>query len=260
MAWKTDNGQPVFEAGNPVWVEDDKELPVDYSATIKKISELNEESKQHRLKAKELSEKIAKYEGIDPEKARQAMETVQNLDAKKLVDANQIDVLKKQWAEESAKTIQKYEQEKAMLAEGLQKERKARESLVKRQMFSNSKTSGFLNRVNLTPDVAFALWGDRFKVENDTLIPMIDSETPLPSSDPLKNHASFEEGIEKFFNQYEYKDNYLKQPPGGSGSGGNATSGRGVFTITRADAHNPAKYRAVSEAAAKAGATVQLID
>ncbi|HEJ1731248.1 TPA: hypothetical protein SL290_006240, partial [Pseudomonas aeruginosa] len=82
--------------GKPVYVEDDgKEIAFDAVGTRATITRLNGEAKQHRERA-EKAEKIAKdFEGIeDPAAARKALETVANLDAKKLVDAGEIEKVK----------------------------------------------------------------------------------------------------------------------------------------------------------------------
>lgn len=82
--------------GKPVYVEDDgKEIAFDAVGTRAAITRLNGEAKQHRERA-EKAEKIAKdFEGIeDPAAARKALETVANLDAKKLVDAGEIEKVK----------------------------------------------------------------------------------------------------------------------------------------------------------------------
>ena len=262
MTWKMENDQIVLEDGNPVWIaEDNKEIAFDFNQTSKRIAELNEEAKNHRLKAKEYADKLATYTdaGIDIEKAKKAIETVQNLDDKKLVDAKQVDVLKSQWAADMEKTRQQWAEKEKRLSEALEKEMRDRQEQIKRQHFSDSAQNGYLKNTVLTPDVAYKIWGDKFKVENDNIIPMLNETTPLPSSDPLKPHANFNEALERMFENYEYKNNYLKSPAPGSGSSGNAAGGKSAITLSRADALDPMKYRAAKEQAEKTGQSVKIV-
>jgi len=80
-----ENGNAVLQDGKPVYVYDDnKEIPFDAPAAMAKISSLNAEAKDHRLRAKDLAEQLKGFEGIaDPSEALKAMETVKNFDAKK---------------------------------------------------------------------------------------------------------------------------------------------------------------------------------
>jgi len=91
-----DAGAVVLADGKPIYIHDDgKELPFDAAATISTISRLNGEAKGHR-EAKERAESALKaFEGLDdPVAARKAVEIVANLDAKKLVDAGEIEKVK----------------------------------------------------------------------------------------------------------------------------------------------------------------------
>jgi len=260
MAWKMENNQVVLKDGNPVWIaEDNKEIAFDFNQTSKRIAELNEEAKNHRLKAKEYADRLATYADLDIEKAKKAMETVQNLDDKKLVDAKQIDVLKSQWAADMEKTRQQWADEKKRLSEALEKEMRDRQEQIKRQHFTDSAQNGFLKNTVLTPDVAYKIWGDKFKVENNQIIPMLNETTPLPSSDPLKPHADFNEAVGRMFENYEYKANYLKSPAPGSGSHGNTGGSAGVITLSLSDARDPAKFQAAQKKAAETGQKFKIV-
>ena len=83
-----DKGNAVVVDGKPVYVYDDgKETPFDALSTIATIGRLNAEAKGHREAKEAAQEKLKLFEGIDdPEFARKAMQTVKNLDMKKLVE------------------------------------------------------------------------------------------------------------------------------------------------------------------------------
>ena len=84
-----DAGHVVVQDGKPVYVyEDGKESPFDAAATLQTISRLNSEAKSHRERAEVAEKSLKAFSGItDPAAAIRALETVSNLDLKKLVDA-----------------------------------------------------------------------------------------------------------------------------------------------------------------------------
>ena len=89
----------VLQDGKPVYVhEDGKEVPFDAAQAVGKIASLNAEAKQHR-EAKEAAEaKLKAFDGLDADKAKQALEAVANLDAKKLIDAGEVEKVKAEMA------------------------------------------------------------------------------------------------------------------------------------------------------------------
>ena len=82
-----ENDQAIPVDGKPVYIgEDEKAVPVDVPGLFQKVAELNAEAKAHRIKAKELKERLDLFGELDPEESRQAVETVKSLDQKKLQD------------------------------------------------------------------------------------------------------------------------------------------------------------------------------
>ena len=90
------NGNVVLQDGKPVYVHDDgKEVAFDAPSTVQTISRLNAEAKSHRERAEAAETKLKPLEGItDPVAAMKALETVKNLDDKKLVDAGEVEKVK----------------------------------------------------------------------------------------------------------------------------------------------------------------------
>ena len=87
--WKLDaEGKIELKDGNPIYVDaSGRESVMDVGA----ITRLNGEAKTHR-EAKEAAEaKLKAFEGLDPEAARKAVDTVKNIDAKKLIDAGEVE-------------------------------------------------------------------------------------------------------------------------------------------------------------------------
>ena len=91
-----DAGHVVAQDGKPVYVyEDGKESPFDAAATLQTISRLNSEAKSHRERAEVAEKSLKAFSGItDPAAAIRALETVSNLDLKKLVDAGEVEKVK----------------------------------------------------------------------------------------------------------------------------------------------------------------------
>lgn len=86
MAWKKDDkgNLAVDEHGNPVWTTDSGEdKAVDYPAMVKRISDINAESKGRKEEIKALKEKYALFDGIEDlstwkEEALKAIELQKN--------------------------------------------------------------------------------------------------------------------------------------------------------------------------------------
>ncbi len=92
-----DNGNAVLQEGIPVWVADDgKEIPYNVPDLVGKLSAVNAESAGRRKELDDLNAKFKLFEGLDPEKAKAALETVANLDAGKLIDAGKVEEVIKQ--------------------------------------------------------------------------------------------------------------------------------------------------------------------
>ena len=89
------NGKKLIvtdDAGLPLVVNDDgNEVPLDGIHLLDKIPVLQAEAKKHR-EAKEAAETALKsYEGLDPEKAREAVRKISDIDLTKLIDKGKVE-------------------------------------------------------------------------------------------------------------------------------------------------------------------------
>lgn len=93
-----ENGNVVVVDGKPVYIHDDgKEIPFDAPQAMQKISSLNAENKQHREAKEKAEAELKKFDGIDDvAKAKEALKTVENLDAKKLIDAGEAEKVRQE--------------------------------------------------------------------------------------------------------------------------------------------------------------------
>jgi hypothetical protein len=223
-----DDGFAVVQDGKPVYVNDEgKEIAFDVAGTVQTISRLNGEAKTHRERA-EAAEKVAKaFEGItDAEAARKALATVANLDAKKLIDAGEVDKIR-------AEAIKAVEDKYAPIVserDSLQK------SLVDEKVggsFARSKM--IADKLAIPADLVQARFGEAFKVEGNDVVAYDKSGNKLFSRSNPGEVAKFDEALEILIDQYPYRDSILKSTgASGGGAQGGSGGGSGGKTITRA--------------------------
>ena len=124
MPWKKDEegNLAVDESGFPVRVDSEgKESPVNHEG-IDYLQKTVSESMNRKKRVQELEKQIQQFEGIeDPEKAREALNTVQNLEDKKLIDAGKAEEMKKQIQDQYEKKISEKDQELSRLSSQLRK-------------------------------------------------------------------------------------------------------------------------------------------
>ena len=229
MPWKRDdNGNLALdEENNPIRVDaEGKEYPFGDSnldGTLSKLEKLNRDEAGYRKTAEQLKQKLKPLEDIEDvetwrSEADKAMKTMQNLKDKDLVDANEVENLKKQLSESYEKKIQEKDQ-------ALQE----KDSLVYNLMVSqNFAKSQALENTVLPPDVAEAYFGKHFKIEDGQVVGYLGNDKIYSKQNPGQL-ATFDEALTEIIDQYPMKDRILKGPAGGSGSNSTpANSGHGV--------------------------------
>lgn len=224
-----DNGAAVLVEGKPVYVGDDgKETAFDVAGTIATIRRLNAEAKGHR-EAKEAAEAALKaYEGIDDaDAARKAIETVRNLDAKKLVDAGEVDKIR-------AEAIKAVEDKYAPVV----KERdRLNAQLVAEVVGGNFARSKFIHeKLAIPPDLVQAKFGQQFKVEGAGVVAYDAAGNKIYSRANPGEVASFDEALSMIVDSYAHRDTIMKSTGGsGAGSAGAGTAKGGAKVKTRAE-------------------------
>lgn len=212
-----ENGHVVVQNGCPVYVYDDgKEVPYDVPAAVAKITALNAESKQHR-EAKEAAEaKLKTFEGIDDvAAAKRALDTVKNLDDKKLIDAGEVERVK-------AEVIKTYDEK---LAEANGRAEKLEQQLYQEIVggaFAKSKM--ITEKTLLPPEVAQAYFGKHFGVKDGKIEAKDANGNPIYSRERAGEPANFDEAMEVLISSYPNKDTILR----GNGSSGSGTNPNGV--------------------------------
>lgn len=238
-----DNGAAVLQDGKPVYVYDDgKEAPFDAPAAMQKISALNAEAKTHR-EAKEAAEaRLKAFDGIDDAAAaRKALETVRNLDDKKLIDAGEAEKVK-------AEVIKSYDEKLAAAQAEADKIRSQFHGELIGGSFARSKVIS--DKLAIPADVAQAFFGKHFGISDDGRIVAKDANgNEIYSRTAPGEKAGFDEALEALIDAYPNKDSILKGS-GASGAGttpgGGGQAGKGSYADCKTDGDKVAWLKANS--------------
>lgn len=223
-----ESGNVVVNDGKPVYTDDaGKEIAFDVVGTQATISRLNAEAKGHR-EAKEAAEKaLKKFEGIeDPAEALKAVETIKNLDAKKLIDAGEVDKVK-------AEVVKVYEDK---LAAEAARADQASAALNKEMIGGAFARSKFISeKVAVPADLIQSQFGAHFALDNGKIIAKHSDGNPVYSKANPGNPADFDEALEIIVEGYAYKDQILKGTGNSGGGSKNSNGGgEGSKTLSRA--------------------------
>lgn len=219
MAWKMDGDSIALDNGNPVWIYDDgKESPLDGAHVTSKITSLTGEAAQRRKELREAQDRMKAFEGIDDaEAARQALATVQNLDAKKLIDAGEAEKVKAE--------IQKSYELKLAEAQKLLSEKDA---VLTREMIGGrfSRSKFISEKLTIPPDLAMAAFGHAFRIEDGNVVAYDHTGNRIFSRERPGEPADFDEALASLVSAYPHRDTITKAPAG-SGTGSTGTGGYG---------------------------------
>jgi len=228
------------EDGKPIYTyEDGKDVAYDAPKAVDKIGELNNEAKGHR-EAKEAAEaKLKVYEGIeDPEAARAALETVQNLSAGELKTNAQVEEIKnaaKKSAEDQVSDIKKtLEARIEELSTDNVKLRSGWDSDKLAVQFNNSKYVA--EKLTQPGAVMHRIFSDRFKIEDGKVIGLKPNGDKIYARANPGELADFDEALSTMVDGYAYRESLVRGSGGGSGGGaGNGSGHHGAKTLTRAE-------------------------
>ncbi|MDK5998245.1 DUF6651 domain-containing protein, partial [Acinetobacter baumannii] len=199
----------------PIYIHDDgKEMPHDAPHSVATIARLNNEAKTHR-EAKEAAEKALKaFEGIeDPAAAKKALQTIQNLDDKKLVDAGEVEKVK-------AEAIKAVEEKYAPIVE----QRDALEASLHKELIGGgfARSKYIQDNIAVPVDMVQATFGHHFKIEEGKVVAYDQNGEKIYSRVRPGELANVDEALESLVGGYQHKDLILK---GGKGTGGGFQSG-----------------------------------
>lgn len=246
--WKMDGDKPVFKDGNPVWVGSDGSESVMQRDTI---ARLNAEAKGHRTRAEQLAEQYKPFEGLDAAAARKALETVQKIDAKTLIDAGEVDKVKESIKGEFTGQLKESEKKITEL-----------QTRLNAMITENAFTSSQYIRENIAVpvDMFRGAFSQYFKIEGDSLQAFDKAGNRLMSKKNIGEYATFEEAIELLVEAYPQKDAILKAPEH-RGSGTDAGGQRpGTMTMKRSAFEKLSPQQQVDFVGKVNAGTARLID
>ena len=250
MSWKLDeNNNIVLRDGDPVYVDANG---LEKTVGVDTIAKLNKEAKDHREAKEEALKKLKEYEGIDAQKAREALETVSKLDATKLIDSGEVDKLK-------AQITQQFQTQLTEKDSAYNDLKSKYENMIVDSTFSNSDF--IRNNVAVPVDMFEAKFRNNFKVENGEVVAYGFDGSRLMSKTRAGEYASCEEAMQILAESHPQKDVILKANPGnGSGSGtGGGSNGRGRY-ISRSDLDKLSPAQQAEIAGKMAKGEIQLTD
>jgi hypothetical protein len=232
---KTDDGKvlPVFE------YEDGVKKEFDAGATLaglnKKIVALDEEKTRHATKAEKLTEDLKVFEGIDPDKAKDAIAKVKNLSDKKILDEKGVETIKaevrkdmKVLAEEREEALKtSHAKEREELTVQIASQGNLIRNLVVDNLFANSDYfSGEKPKTIYPADDAAQIFGKHFSVKvedgNITVEAKDSKGKPIMSKIEHGEPAEFNEAIGLIIEKHPRKTEIMRAGDGGGpGSQGN---------------------------------------
>lgn len=242
--------------GKPVYVYDDGNVsPFDAAHAVSAIKARNAEAKSLREAKEALESRFKTFDGLDPEKARKAIETFEALDAKKLIDAGEVEKVRNE-----AKIG--YERKIEELYRPLEAERNQLKAQLYGERLSThfSRSKYIAEKVETPLDLIQARFGPNFTFdESGKIVAKSLDGSPLYSRANPSEPPDFEEAIEMLINAHPDRDRMLKGT-GAAGGGAGGYKGGGGRQITRAQlaALDPAAKMATA-AAAKEG-KIEIVD
>ena len=248
--WKVDgDGHIVLQDGNPVFIDaNGGEITLGTDT----VSRLNGEAKALRIRAEEAENKLKPFEGIDAAKAKEALQTVQ--------DISSGDLIKKGEAERVRNEIKAtFESQIADKDKTIAEKDSRLTNLVRSTAFS---TSQFVkDNIAVPVDMVEALFGNRFKEVDGKLIAFDAQGNKMVSKKKAGEYADFDEGLSLIIEGYASKDAILKgsnNRGSGNNGGGTGTGNRRTYRRGEFDKLAPAEQHSIITQVNKGEA--QLID
>lgn len=239
---EVDGDKPVYET------DDGKAIAFDAPGTVSTIARLNGEARGHR-EAKEAAEiKLKAFEGLDAAAAKDALSKLSNIDAKKLIDAGEVEKVKAEISKAFEEKLTAAEQKTANMERELYGERIG-------GAFVRSKFVG--DKLAIPADLVQARFGQNFKLEDGKVVAYDQSGNKIYSKAKPGELADFDEAIEFLVDSYPHKDHILKgagQSGGGSKGGNGQTGAAKTMTRSEFDALSP------SDKTAKINSGVSIVD
>jgi len=219
--WKVDSeGKMVLKDGNPIYVDiNGREQTVGGDT----ISNLRKEAQTNRERAEAAEQKLKAFDGLDPEIAKKALDTVKNIDAKKLIDAGEVEKVKNEIKTEFTNQLTEKDNANKTLQSRI-------DNMLIDGVFSNSNF--VRDNIAVPSDMFQATFRSNFKVEDGKLNAYDKSGNRLMSKQRAGEYADPEEALQLLVEMHPQKDVIMKanvgNGTGNGGGGGNRGTGRNI--------------------------------
>jgi hypothetical protein len=225
--------------GKPLYIEDtnNTEQTWDPEENKKSLATLRKEAQTHRERAEKAAADLKAFEGLDPEAAREALQTVENLSSKDLIAADKVDEIKQGVEKATEKKFQGQIDQLTQARDKALNDFNETNTKFHRAMLTNAfATSKFIaDKLSLPPPAVQDIFSRHFKIEEDRIVAVDDHGAPIYSlKDPSKT-PDFDEALSIVISNYPYRDNIMKgrQQTGGSGDGGHGGGKHGEKSMSR---------------------------
>lgn len=220
------------ENDNAIFVHSDgTEAPFDAEGATSRIAALNAEQANRRHENNDLKNRLKAFEGIDdPDKARDALKTVEGLSAGELKTAAQVNEIKDA-AKKSAEAQVAEAQRKATndLLEANKKLETLESQLHEEKIGGGFARSKFIaEKVAVPADMMQKFFGQYFKIEDGQTVAYGPGGEKLYSKTRAGEIATIDEALEQLVASYPNKEYILKGTGGGSGGGPGAADRGGL--------------------------------
>lgn len=187
-AWKMgEGGTPELRDGNPVYIASDGSEGV---FDIRTLPTLNAEARAERERARTTAEQLKRFDGIDPDAARDALQRVAVMDS--------VAAINDEWE----KKYKPVAEENANLKSRL-------ESITVEQAFAQSKY--VQERLSLPVDLVQAAFGRNFKYEDGELVAYGNDGQRLLSARNSNGVPDFDEALELLVSKYPHRDKIVRR-------------------------------------------------
>jgi len=214
-----DKGNAVLENGHPIYIHDDgKETAIDVADMAARFTVLQADSKKAFTARDEARRALAAFDGIDADKARDALDKISKIDLKKLADAGQVDAA----IAAALKPVQEKLKGETDRADALTRQLHTE---IVGGAFARSKF--IADRLAVPADMVQAVFGQSFSVKDGKLAAHDREGNAIYSRSKPGSPADFDEALEILVAAYPHKETILKAdqksgsgaPAGGTGSG-----------------------------------------
>jgi hypothetical protein len=224
------------DKGFPIVVDSDsgEEIGLDAIHLYTKVPTLTNETKQLKDKLKKTEDSLSHFEGIEDlgkwkSDAEKAIATLKNIDDKKLIDAGEVDTIKRQAQEHLQEKLDilkgQYEEKIASLDKSLQDKTGTIYQLMVADRFNSS--TFVQDKLAMTSKMARKYFGDNFRVEEEGgsvgVVGYWNGEK-IYSKERVGEPADFEEALEIMVSKDPDRDSLLAGKAA-KGSGAGASDG-----------------------------------